>query len=97
MNASLTVSAAHRNIATNGSARRLVRNAVQALHAHVFRTTAQSVNARKATSDRLSANVAPSATAMLIVQDRDQHVTMESARILATVLAVSTLIATFAV
>lgn len=91
------MSVAHRNIATSGSARRLVRNAVKAPLARVSRTIARSANVRKATSDRLSANAVPSATETLTVQDRDQLVTMESARILATVRAESMLIATFAV
>lgn len=97
MNANPTASVAHRNIATNGSARRLARNAVKAPHARESRTIARSASARKVTLDRLSANVAPSATAMLTARDHDQLVTMESARILATVRAVSTLTATFAV
>jgi hypothetical protein len=95
MNANLTMNVDHKNIAINGNVSKLAHSAERAQLATTSSTIAQFVNAQRTTSDHRLQNVDQNATAMLIVPDRNQLVSMEFVRIHVTVLAVLTLTVTF--
>lgn len=59
----------------------LVHNAVKAQLASLFQIIVQHVNVQKVTSDHLTLNVVQNVTAIPIVQDRDQLVSMEFVKI----------------
>lgn len=87
MNARVMENVVLRNIATIGSARKLVLNAEKERRVHAFPTTELFANARRVTLDRLKANADQNATETSIALDQDQLATMEFARTLAMELA----------
>lgn len=87
MNARVMENVVLRNIATIGSARKLVLNAEKERRVHAFPTTELFANARRVILDRLKANADQNATETSIALDQDQLATMEFARTLAMELA----------
>jgi hypothetical protein len=94
MSANLTESAGLKNIATIGSARRLVRSAARELSARESTITVPSASVQRTTSARLSPSADQSATETLTVPDQSQLATTESARILVMAHVAPTLTAT---
>jgi hypothetical protein len=95
-NASLMASVVLKNTVTDPptSASKLVRLVEKARHARESSTTALCANVHQTTSETQRLSAALNATAMSTVPDRNQLASMESARTLVMVLAVSTLTAT---